>query len=323
MPSVRRRPLVLTPLRAFEAVSRHLNFRIAAEELSLTQSAVSRQIQSLEEDLGASLFLRGTRHVELTSAGEHLLRSCRPLLDRLDTAVRQLREAKGRRVVNVSTFASFATLWLIPRLRAFQQRHPDVDIRISASDNLVDPEDGEFDVSLRHCLADSAPPGAELLFGEVLIVAASPWLIEESRKNGLPLLQPSDLALHNLLDEDSRGAAEVLSWQHWLREQKLPHLQPARWIFFNYTHQQAQAAVAGQGITLARLPLSNEALARGELVELFPDRRLDTGFRYWQIAGDPARRRPEVQQFCDFVQQEAAGTREAMNEALAGPGSRL
>jgi LysR family glycine cleavage system transcriptional activator len=317
--TTRRRPIVLTPLRAFEAVSRHLNFRIAAEELSLTQSAVSRQIQSLEEDLGTTLFLRGTRHVELTSAGAQLLRACAPMLDRLDATVRQLREASGRRVVSVSTFASFATLWLIPRLQTFQRAHPDVDIRISASDNLVDPADGEFDVALRHCRVEDAPASATLLFGEVLMAAASPWLIEDARKAGLSLKKPSDLALHNLLEEDSCAVnAEVISWAHWLRVQNLPHLQPARWIYFNYTHQQVQAAVAGQGITLARLPLTGEAIGRGELVELFPDRRIDTDYRYWLIAGDPTRMRPEVQQFCQFVQEQAVLTRQMVDEALAG-----
>src|SRR6218665_2600924 len=179
MNPTRRRPLSVGPIRAFEAVSRHLNFRAAAEELHLTQSAVSRQIQALEDDLGAVLFLRGTRKVELSSAGAALLRAVAPSLGRIDAAVRQIRQTRGRRVVSVTTFASFATLWLIPRLEAFQREHPQIDIRLSASVRIIDPEGGEageVDVALRHCPPSMAPSHAVRLFGEQLTPVVSPWL---------------------------------------------------------------------------------------------------------------------------------------------------
>src|SRR5262245_2328740 len=151
MNTLRQRPLAVGPLRAFEAVARHLSFRAASEELFLTQSAVSRQIQGLEEELGAPLFVRGTRHVELTTAGASLLRAVAPMLDRLDSTVRQIRQNRGRRVVGVTTFASFASLWLIPRLEAFQRQHPDIDIRVSANDSMVEPDAQEIDIALRYC----------------------------------------------------------------------------------------------------------------------------------------------------------------------------
>jgi len=172
----RQRPLSLDGLRAFEAVARRLSFSAAAEELFLTQSAVSRQIKSLEDELGASLFNRGTRRVELTAAGLALLQSVEPALERIDRTVRHLRVASGRRHVNVSTFASFATLWLMPRLVGFQQRHPDIDIRISATEKLVDEDDPEFDLLLRYDFQAKVPKGAELLFDELISPVASPWL---------------------------------------------------------------------------------------------------------------------------------------------------
>ena len=107
---LRQRPLAIGPLRAFEAVARLLSFRAAAEELHLTQSAISRQIRALEEEVGATLFLRGTRHVELTADGAVLQGAAVAVLERLDGTVRQIRQSKGRRVVNVTTFASFASL---------------------------------------------------------------------------------------------------------------------------------------------------------------------------------------------------------------------
>ena len=139
MNAARQRPLSLGCLRAFEAVARRQSFRAAAEELHLTQPAISRQIQSLEDELGTALFLRGTRHVELTGAGNTLLRSVAPWLQQLDGTVRQIRTAGRRQQVNVTTFASFASLWLLPRLPQFQREHPDIDIRISASDGWSDP----------------------------------------------------------------------------------------------------------------------------------------------------------------------------------------
>src|SRR5574343_369512 len=133
-PPLRQRPLSIGPLRAFEAVARHLNFRAAAEELSLTQSAVSRQIQALEEEVGASLFVRHTRSVELSAPGALLLRATQPALESVDNAVRHIRQSLGRKSVTITTWASFASVWLIPRLEAFQHMHPDIDIRIDATD---------------------------------------------------------------------------------------------------------------------------------------------------------------------------------------------
>ena len=114
--TTRQRPLSVGPLRAFEAVARLLSFRAAADELSLTQSAISRQIKALEDEIGCTLFLRGTRHVALTADGITLQGTAVATLSRLDQTVRQIRQTRGRQVVNVTTFASFASLWLIPRL---------------------------------------------------------------------------------------------------------------------------------------------------------------------------------------------------------------
>ena len=145
-----RRPLSLTNLRAFEAVARTLNFGAAAEELHVTQSAVSRQIKGLEDELGAQLFVRGTRHVQITPDGQSLLRAVEPLLAKLDTSVQHIRRSRSRRRVSVTTFASFGSLWLLPRIEAFQRSHPDIDIRVSAHDAIDDLDDPELDLALRY-----------------------------------------------------------------------------------------------------------------------------------------------------------------------------
>lgn len=307
-PPVRHKPLSIGPLRAFEAVARLLSFRAAAEELSLTQSAISRQVQALEEEIGCTLFLRGTRRVELSSDGAVLLPTAVAVLSRLDQTVRQIRRARGRRIVNVSTFASFASLWLIPRMEAFQREHADIDIRVSAYDRKVDLDDGESDLALRYDDRPSVPAGAEQLFEELLSPAVSPWYLQNPPA---PLKRPADLAGHALAEEDDpRPSAEFLGWRRWLTTQGEPDLQPRRWLYLNFTYQQVQAALTGQGVALARLPLVHEHLQRGELVEPFGQAaRLGSPFSYWLITGPNAARRPEVQQFADWVRAQAALTR--------------
>jgi len=318
---IRQRPLAVGPLRAFEAVARRLNFSAAADELHLTQSAISRQIRALEDELGASLFLRGTRHVELTAAGSALLRSVAPLLDRLDASVRQIRTARGRPRVSLTTFASFASLWLIPRLQVFQRDHPEIDIRISASDALVDLDDPELDLALRYCHPDSAPPGSVRLFGEVLTPVVSAALAAQAQRGNAPrLAQPADLAFSTLLEEDdTRASTEFLSWRHWLREHGQAKLEPQRWMYLNFTYQQIQAALAGQGVALARLGLVSDTIARGELIEPFgPERRDRTSpFAYWLVRGNAASERPELSEFTRWVIDQAALTRVAIGEMSA------
>ena len=312
-----RRPLSLGQLRAFEAVARRLNFSDAAAELSLTQSAVSRQIKSVESELGAPLFSRGTRHVELTQSGQLLLRAVEPALQRIDASVRQIRQSRTRRQVSVTTFASFGSLWLLPRLEAFQRLHPDIDIRVSATDAMAELDDPELDLALRYCSPQQAPQGAVCLFGEVLTPVVSRSLAQRIAAGLAPALsRPADLARHTLAEEDdSKTSTEYVSWRRWLAVNGQPGLEPERWLYLNFTYQQVQAALAGHGVALARVALVFEALQRGELVEPFgPAGRLDSPFRYWLVVPAASRARTEVSQFCEWVQDQARHTRQAIDE---------
>ena len=310
-PGQRHRPLAVGTLRAFEAVARRLNFSAAAEELHLTQPAISRQIAGLEDELGAQLFLRGTRKVELTGAGATLLRAVEPLLSQLDLTVRQLRHSGSRRPLGVTTFASFASLWLLPRLQAFQVLHPDIDIRIQASDAIADIDDPELDLAIRYCRPEHAPAGSTPLFGEVLTPVASPALLARQR-----VKTAADLARHTLLEEDDpRPSADYTSWHRWLREKAPPRTQPRGWIYLNFTYQQIQAALAGQGVALARLALVRESLDRGELVEPFgPAGRVGSPFSYWLIRWPARRERPALADFESWLIEQAAITHAALGD---------
>ena len=312
------RPLSLTNLRAFEAVARRLSFSEAADELFVTQSAVSRQIKSLEEELGASLFVRGTRHVEMTQSGQTLLRAVEASLPRIDASVRQIRQTRSRKRVSVSTFASFGSLWLLPRIEAFQRLHPDIDLRVSASDQIADMDDPELDLALRYCSPAQAPAGAVRLFGEVLTPVVSRSLAEQIRRKQAPALaKPSDLAQHTLAEEDdTKTSTEYLSWRRWLTLHDQAALQPRRWLYLNFTYQQVQAALAGHGVALARVALVFEALHRGDLVEPFgANGRIDSPYLYWLVVVPASRSRPEVSQFCGWVLEQARLTRLAIGEA--------
>ncbi len=318
MNAVFRRPLALTWIRAFDAVARHLNFSAAAGELFVTQSAISRQIKALEDELGAPLFTRGTRHVELTQNGLTLLHAVEAGLPRIDAAVRQIRSARGRKRVSVTTFASFGSLWLLPRIEAFQRAHPDIDIRVSAVDAIVDVEDPEIDLALRYCAPGRASAGGVRLFGEVITPVISRSYAEQVRLGTAPPLStPADLAQHTLAEEDDlRASSQLLSWRRWLTCNGQPELEPRRWLYLNFTYQQVQAALAGHGVALARVALIFEALQRGELVEPFGAAgRLGSPAVYWLLSGHGRRQRPEVERFCDWVQEQAADTRRAVGEA--------
>jgi DNA-binding transcriptional LysR family regulator len=313
-------------LRAFDAVARHLNFRAAAEEMSLTQSAVSRQIQGLEDEVGAALFLRHTRAVELTSAGTHLLRASGAALERIDAAVRQIRQSAGRKSVAITTWASFASMWLIPRMEAFQREHPDIDIRIDASDAAHDLSTSDVDLALRYAVPGAVPGSAVRLFGEQLTPVISPWLLRDRVLGSV-----GDLAQHTLIeagDAHRTRHLEWLTWQRWLdafapsssaapsgktRAAKAK-FSPKRWLYFNYAHQIVQAALTGQGVALARMPLVAQSLANGDLVEALPQTRMDSPLAYWLMKAPRGAERPEVRAFCDWLLREAAATREAIGE---------
>lgn len=312
-PLSRTRPVSVGHWRAFLAVARHLNFRAAADEMALTQSAVSRQIQSLEDEVGVPLFLRHTRAVELTSAGAQLQRAIAPALDRMDASVRLVRQTAGRRSVAITTWASFASMWLIPRMEEFQRDNPGIDIRIDATDVPVDLETSDVDLALRYSLPGSMPRGAVRLCGEQLAIVASPWLI----KSNPPVRTPADVANFTLIEAGDAHRSqhlEWLSWQRWFENQGQPKLQPQRWLYFNYAHQIVQAALSGQGLALARMPLIADALAAGDLVELLPNHRLDSPLAYWLLVGPRSANRPEIKAFCAWLEIQAKATREAVGD---------
>src|SRR5262249_6809421 len=215
-------------IQGFEAAARNLSFTKAAAELFITQSAVSRQIRALEDHLGVALFERRHRALVLTAQGRILERAATELLERLQDVADRLRTSGAARHLTVTTTSGFASLWLIPRLRGFTALEPEVDVRISASQQAINLERNLVDVAVRYCAPQDAPEGASRLFGEELFPVCSPTLLGGSPR-GLRTLK--DLEHHVLLHMD--GAFGFLDWGTWLTAQGYPELKPAASLRFD------------------------------------------------------------------------------------------
>ncbi len=288
----------LDPLLAFEAAARNLSFTKAGEELFLTQSAVSRQIQTLEAQLGIKLFERRPRALLLTEAGQSLYRVTQEILQRLHESARKLRGAAEVRAVTLTTTPGLAALWLIPRLARFTGAQPGVDVRISAGNEIVNLDRAGVDLAIRYTQSDQAG-GARKLFGETVLPVCSPAL---ARDRNRPLAAPEDLRHHVLLQLDDPRAA-WLDWQLWFHALGIDELQPAGKLHFSHYDQLIQAAVSGQGIALGRHPLVRGLLREKKLVAPFKQ-DVCSSRAYFLVESGAARAKPQVQAFIAWLLEE-------------------
>ena len=301
-------------LRGFESAARHLNFTKAADELFLTQSAVSRQIKSLEDRLGVALFVRQRRGLVLTHEGDRLFRTVQGALRQMQEAVDSLSERGNAQRITVTATMGFCSLWLIPRLGEFHRAFPEVDVRIAANDKVLNLERERIDVSVRYCPEEAAPKGAIWLFDERLSPMCSPSLVAQG---GKPLRTPQDLRHFVLLHlDDPENPSAWLTWSNWLDWVGAHGLKPAGTLRFNYFDQIVRAALAGQGVALGRLPLVQDLVNDGSLVVPF-EASAATGRAYWVVQAGFARGRPEVDRFVEWIAQKAAADAGA-SAALAG-----
>ncbi len=236
--------------------------------------------------------------------------------------------APGGSSVAITTWASFASMWLIPRMEAFQRQHPDIDIRIDASDTAVDLATADVDLALRYAVPSAVPRRCD----PPVWRAAHPGDQPLAAARTSPCGNIEDLAQRTLIeagDAHRTRHLEWLTWQRWLDTYRAHHptppahgkahtakpkFSPKRWLYFNYAHQIVQAALTGQGVALARMPLVAQSLANGDLVEAAAPHPLDSPLAYWLMRTPRQPERPEVKAFCDWLLQEAAATREAIGE---------
>ena len=249
-------------LRGFVAVGRRMSITLAAQDLFLTQSAVSRQIHGLESALGIKLFERSHRAIHFTPEGARLFLVADSAMQQLQDIVGALQASRaGPRPVTLTASISFVGLWLLPRLPSFQQQHPEVEVRLSANNNVVDLRQEGLDMAIRYCTADAMPAGARRLFGETVFPVAHPSL-------GIARLDAQEIIARSVLLEFEGDPSPWWRWDAWLEMQGWAGVKPKGVIRFNLFDQMIHAAIAGQGIALGRSQFIRPMLSDGRLVRL-------------------------------------------------------
>lgn len=290
-----RRLPPLNALRAFEAAARHLSFTKAADELHVTQAAVSHQIKGLEEWLGMPLFRRANRSLVLTEAGQAYLPSVRDAFETLAQATERLFRQDQTGSLTISTMPSFAARWLVLRLGRFQAAHPELDVLLQSTSDLTDFTRQDVDIAIRLGTGRWPALRVEKLMSEDIFPVASPELIAGPR----PLREPNDLRHHTLLHDDYQ-----LNWGSWFAVAGVTGIDVSRGPRFTDSGQMLQAAANGLGVALARGVLVGDDLARGRLVRLF-DVRMSGDLAYYVAAPPHYFARPKVKAFRDWIFAEA------------------
>jgi LysR family glycine cleavage system transcriptional activator len=297
-----RRLQSLNALKAFEAAARHLSFSLAAAELNVTHAAVSRHIRDLEASLGAKLFQRTGRGVNLTDAGQALGRSLTPAFDLLEKATEQFTGARPRRRrFVISAEVSFAALWLVPRLGNFTSQHPDVDLELDPTNRLIDFRKDKVDLGVRYGNGDWRDVTAVKLLDSVSTPICSPALLKRTKVRA-----PADLARVTLLQEDPKQ-----HWRDWLETAGVAEeVVPSGPVLKG--HLEIAAAEAGQGFAIADMIQAGDALLSKRLVSPF-----DIVVRhhaYYVVRGAATRESKLAAAFREWLIAEIETTRAALRE---------
>ena len=287
-----RRLPPLKSLRAFEAAARHLSFTRAADELFVTQAAVSHQIKSLEEFLGVQLFIRRNRQLLLTDEGQNYWPKIRDIFEILSAATEEIKAKRATGALTVSVVPTFATVWLVPRLSKFKQLYPDIEVRLKASDELVDFVREDVDVAIYYEAGDY-PPGmhAVTLLTERLTPLCSPALLEGDK----PLKTPEDLKIHTLLHDGTTD-----DWRRWLKFVGVKGIRLNQGPVFSHTAMVQQAAIYGQGIAMGHLVLSQADVQAGRLVQPF-ELMMESDYSYDIVCPEESAERPKIKAFTDWL----------------------
>lgn len=284
----------LNGLRAFEAAARHLSFTLAASELNVTQTAISHQIRRLEEELGIRLFVRQNRALALTPEARDYLPGVRAAFNDLRLATDRLLRKDDDKVLTVSTLASLAAKWLLPRLTDFQEQHPGIDVRITTSTSLVDFQRDDVDAAIRYGRGQWPGLRADWLMADELFPVCSPSLLRSNK----PLRCPEDLKSHMLLHTSNANSDD---WRLWLTAAGLPAdiaRQPG--ITFDMIFMTIQAAIDGIGVAMGRTSYVQDDIAKGRLVVPFKIALpADAGF--YLVAPESRREAPKLAAFREWM----------------------
>jgi len=283
----------LNALRAFEVAARHLSFTRAAEELHVTQAAVSHQVKALEAHFGVALFRRLTRGLRLTDEGQALVPELRDVFERLAVAVARVgrREAHGR--LTISLLTTFALSWLVPRLSRFNALHPEIEVSLIATSRLADFRREDIDIAIRYGAGRWPDLHSEKLFTDELTpLCGRAWIGK--------LKEPADLVRAPLL-VPSHGD----DWPIWLGAAGLTHIDARKGQAFDSTRIAVDAAIAGAGVAIGNPAVHAEPIVEGRLFQPF-DLVVPNGSSYWLVCPEATRERPKIRAFRDWLIDEIA-----------------
>ncbi len=280
-------------LKAFVAVGRRMSITQAADDLCLTQSAVSRQIQAFEEQVGTALFVRRRRGVAFTGPGERLFRAADHAIQQLQDIAAEITTGPASRTVSITSSTGITGLWLLPRLPRLQERHPLIDVRIAARNALSDLRAEGIDIAVRYARDMSVPPGAIRLFDETLATVAHPRLAQALQSGETcPLLEFDD-------------ARPWLQWRRWFDDATWAQ-NKRQMLHFNQYEQVIQAAIAGQGLAIGRVELLQPLIDNRQLTTVdLPCTPMRSPNAVWLLLADD-QPREDVLKVAQWIQLEAA-----------------
>jgi LysR family glycine cleavage system transcriptional activator len=285
-------------VRGFVAVGRRMSITQAAEDLCITQSAMSKQIRALEEALGVRLFVRHHRSLSFTPEGERLYAQANAAVQQLQNAWGATIKNREQRPIRITTTPGVAGLWLSARLGRFQLENPGIEVNISSSQQVVDLKAEGVDLAIRYCVDAEAPEGATRLFGESVAPVASAALGLHS------FMKPEELKHCILLEFDE--TRPLLQWAHWFKQVGWENVKPRGVLRFNQYDQLIQAAVEGQGVALGRMEILAHMLRDGRLKALpHPGQPEPTNYGFWLVRALPESRSKPLQRVVDWLLDEA------------------
>jgi LysR family glycine cleavage system transcriptional activator len=294
----------LNALRAFEASARQLSFTRAAEELFVTQAAISHQIKSLEEFLGIKLFMRKNRALLLSEEGQAYYLDIKDVFNAINDATERLLARGEKGAITVSTQPSFAIQWLVPRLNAFYALHPDIDVRIKAVDQPENSLTEDVDVAIYYGRGHWVDIHAEQLQKEYLVPVCSPLLLQGKK----PLNKVEDLVNHTLLHDTSRR-----DWKRWFKQVGVKATNVNHGPIFSHSAMVVQAALHGQGVALAHSFLAKPDIAAGRLICPF-DEVLESKNAYYVVCRGRQVDIGKIAAFREWVLDTVAQDLEELND---------
>ena len=290
----------LRALKAFEASARHLSFTKAADELFVTQAAISHQIKSLEEKTKVQLFKRFNRSLQLTTAGQIYLLSIIESLNQLEKSSKQLTGRSSKNTLSISLLPSFATKWMAQRIWKFQDKHPEIEVRISACDSLVDFNQDESDIAIRYGRGNWDDVFSELLFEEEVFPICNRQTYDQIKENP----HPSILLTERLvLDEFS-----LEDWETWFKKAGVNLATPIRGTRFSHTVMMLESIENGLGFALGRTPLVIDDLRRNIFFAPF-DINIASDLAYYFVCKNGQEKSINIAAFKDWIFEEAQTSR--------------